>query len=60
MENNKFNRQLADAAKRRRGMYYRLHLKGMTVSGLARKYGVSRQRMSVMLLLAAKDAHGNG
>jgi len=53
---NAFNKKLAEKARKRRAMYYRLHInKGLSAAELGRRYGVSRQRMSLMLSKAAKD-----
>lgn len=50
------NAKVADVARKRRAMYYRLHInKGLTVSDLARRFGVTRQCMSVMLRRAKED-----
>ena len=51
------NAKVAEQARKRRAMYYRLHTtKGLSVSDLARRYGVTRQCMSVMIRRAKEDA----
>ena len=51
------NAKVAEKARKRRAMYYRLHItNGLSVSDLARRYKVSRQCMSVMLRRAKEDA----
>jgi predicted DNA-binding protein YlxM (UPF0122 family) len=53
---NKSNITLAELSRKRRAMYYKLHiLKDISCADLARKYGVSRQRMSILLKLAKED-----
>lgn len=50
-----FNKAIAAQAKKRRAKFYKQHINGKTCAELAREYGVTRQRMSFMLLLAKKD-----
>jgi hypothetical protein len=54
---NEFNKKLSQQARKRRAMYYRMHLKGITCSDLARRYKITRQRMSALLIQAAKDVN---
>lgn len=60
---NKFNIKLAEQARKRRAMFYRLHTgtdkrKGKSCADLAKKFGVTRQCMSRHLILAKKDILG--
>lgn len=52
---NAFNKKLAEQARKRRAMYFRLHLQGRTCADLARRFKMTRQRMSELLIRAAKD-----
>lgn len=50
------NAKVAEQARKRRAIYYRLHInKRLTVSDLARRYGVTRQCMSIILRRAKED-----
>lgn len=53
---NNHNHKLFIAAKKRRAMYYKLHLRGLSCADIARKYGVSRQRMHMLITRAIEDA----
>ena len=54
----RYNEKLAEQARKRRAMYYRLHInKGLTATELARRYGVSHQCMSLMLRRAKRDLY---
>ncbi|OFZ69073.1 MAG: hypothetical protein A2V79_11670 [Betaproteobacteria bacterium RBG_16_56_24] len=47
---NLFNKKLAEQARKRRTMFYRLHInKKLSATELAKRYGMSRQCMSLML-----------
>jgi len=51
-----YNAKLAEQARKRRAMYYRLHInKGLTATALAKQYGVTHQCMSKMLRRAKED-----
>lgn len=53
-----FNQELMRQAKQRRAIIYRLHLsdrKKNSATNLAAVYGISRQRMSLMLKKAKED-----
>jgi hypothetical protein len=53
---NTHNLKLEKAASKRRAMFLKLYLRGGTsIVELARKYKVSRQRMSWMILKATKE-----
>ena len=50
---NSYNAKQAELARKRRAMYYRLHTqKNITGSALARRFGISHQRMNFLLRLA--------
>ena len=52
----RYNAKIAEQARKRRAMFYRMHLKqGLTATELARRYGVTHQCMSAMLRKAKKD-----
>lgn len=56
---NSYNKKLAEAGRRRRAMFYRLHTHKTTplsATELARKYRISPQRMSYMLRQAKQEA----
>ena len=44
-----FNRKQAELAAKRGAMFLRLHNKGMTEKDIARKFGISRQRVNQIL-----------
>jgi len=48
----KFTQRLYEAGRKRRAYYLKQHLAGASVSELARKAKVTRQRMSWMLIKA--------
>ena len=52
---NSHNKKLAEIGRKRRAMYYKLHLKGLSCSELARRFVMSRARMSQILIQAAKE-----
>lgn len=53
---NFYNKKLAEQGRARRAMFYRLHItKKLTATNLARRYGVSPQRMSAILRQAKKE-----
>jgi hypothetical protein len=58
---NSHNKKLAEQGRKRRAMYYRLwnkgdkSNKGLSSSDLARRYRVSRARMSILLTQAVED-----
>jgi len=53
---NSYNKKQAELARKRRAIYYRLHANGISGPALARRFGISHQRMSFMLRQAAKEA----
>ncbi len=56
---NFHNKRMAELARKRRAMYYRLHIKNeITATDLARRFGISHQRMSFMLRQAAEEIKG--
>jgi hypothetical protein len=61
----RYNRELAEQAKRRRTMYYRLWNKGvktekgLSISELARRYKMGYERMRQHIRLAERDVNGN-
>ncbi len=58
---NSYTKQQVEIARKRRYMYYMLHTdlnkppKSRTAVALARRFGISAQRMSWLLLQAAKE-----
>ena len=53
---SRHNAKVAEQARKRRAMYYHLHIsKGYSAIELAKKYGVTRQCMGVMLKRAKED-----
>lgn len=53
---NAHNKKLAEIGRKRRAMFLRIYQRGgITHEQLARKYGVSRQCMSVMIKRAKED-----
>jgi len=53
----KLNARQVELARKRRAMFLRLHLKGITGTELARRYGMSASRMNLLLQKAKKDAN---
>ena len=58
---NSYNKKLAEQGRKRRAMYYRLHIgskniPGLSCSDLARRFRVSRARMSQLLMQAREEA----
>lgn len=54
---NSYNKKQAEIARRRRKMYYRIYLKGeLTQEQLARRFKISQQRMSFLLLQAKNES----
>jgi DNA-binding transcriptional regulator LsrR (DeoR family) len=55
---NPYNKKKAEEARLRRAMFYRLHInKGLNSTELARRYGISRQRMDDLLKQAKIEAN---
>ena len=53
---NFYNKKLAEQGHTRRAMLYHLHItKKLTATNLARRYGISPQRMSAILRRAKKE-----
>ena len=51
-----YNKQEAAKARKRRAVFYRLHVKGLTIFELSRRYRVSYERMRQQIRRAEEDA----
>ena len=57
---NSHNKKLAEQGRKRRAMYLKLHRSGLSNSDLARRFQISRARMSQLLLRAELEDNLGG